>query len=441
MLNLKSLYEIHIKKRMDDADKAISALNYNSLILGAGSPYTYFEDDMDAVFKSNPHFAHWCPAKGPHHLIKYQSGKKPLLVYYSPDDFWHHHEQLGNPFWADYFDIIVEGDKDKLWSHLGNLSHAIFVGNDTKYAAAAGVKYNCDILMARLNWNRRYKSEYEVECLLEANKLASIGHLAAYSEFMAGGSAYDVHVAYLNAMKVLDEELPYQAIVGFDKNAAVLHYHKKEHIKNGQVLLIDSGASFNHYCADITRTYAREGCDSVFLDLLNYTISMQKEICQELKSGIYYPELHENCHKKIAKILDDVGILNVNGNYDFALQSGLTKTFFPHGLGHFLGIQVHDIGGKQLDYQGNIAPINPSNVIYRSLRFVGTLEEGNVVTIEPGIYFIPMLLNQIRNDKELSKYIDWKLVDRMIPFGGIRIEDDVLISEKGYRNLTREFLS
>lgn len=440
MPKFKTLYSDHIKARMEDADKALSALNYSSLILGSGEPYTNFEDDSEANFKPNPHFAHWCPAKGPHHFIKYEPGKKPLLVYYAPDDFWHSHEQLKDPFWTQHFDIISVGDKGKLWESLGNLSYSVFIGNETKYACAAGVKTNCEILTARLNWYRRYKSDYEILCLSEANKLAAKGHQVAKEVFFQGGSEYEIHMSYLLAMQVLDSDLPYTGIVGVNENSAVLHYHKKGHHKNGKVLLIDSGASHNHYGADITRTYASENCEPLFTQILEEAIRMQLQLCEEVKPGLYYPHLHEKCHLKIAAILEKVGVLKINGDYEKALNEGLTKTFFPHGLGHMLGVQVHDIGGKQLDEQGNIAPINPANVTYRSLRFVGTLEENVVVTIEPGIYFIPMLLNKLKENDKLAKYVNWNLIDRLIPCGGIRIEDDVLVTKNSSRNLTREFL-
>ena len=105
-----------------------------------------------------------------------------------------------------------------------------------------------------------------------------------------------------------------------------------------------------------------------------------------------------------------------------------------------LGIQVHDIGGKQLDEQGNPAPLNPSNISYRSLRFVGTLDQSVVVTIEPGIYFIQSLLSQFKETNKHSDKINWSLIERLMPFGGIRIEDDVAPMGHANRNLTREYL-
>lgn len=440
MTNLKKLYEEHIQKRMNEASKAMAALNYQTLIIGSGTPTPYFEDDYDSPFKTNPHFAHWCPAKGPFHLLKFEPGKKPILAFYSPDDFWHIQEKFEPSYWGDMFEVKVINDKTKLWAALGNTTSAVFVGNDTKWAEVYGVKTNCALLTARLNWYRRYKSEYEVLCLSEANKLAAKGHQVAKDIFIEGGSEYEIHMAYLLAMQASDSELPYGSIVALNKNAAILHYHGKQNTRNGNLLLIDSGASYQNYGSDITRTYATQNSDPIFLQILDKTISMQKQLANDVKPGTFYPELHEKCHLMIAKILEETGVLNLQGNYQMAFENGLTKTFLPHGLGHMLGIQVHDIGGKQLDEQGNVLQLKKNDPNYRTLRFIGTLEENVVVTIEPGIYFIPLLLDKLKEDTKLSHHVNWNIIDKLIPYGGIRIEDDVLVTKDGNRNLTREVL-
>ncbi len=441
MSHLESLFKEHIQIRMATTDKALAALNYKSLILGAGEPFGYFADDTYAPFKTNPHFAHWCPALGPHHVIKYEPGKKPLLIFYAPDDFWHLHAQLGSPYWASNFEIIEVGNKEKIWELLGDTSYSVFLGNETKFAVVKNIKINCELMEARLNWYRRFKSNYEIECLSQANKLAAKAHSAAKTAFFNGCSEYEIHMQYLQAIECVDTDLPYTGIVALDKNGAILHYHGRDKRKNGNVLLIDSGASFHHYGADITRTYATNKCHPVFLELLKQTEELQQELCKMVKTGLYFPTLHETCHLKVAEILEKTGILNINGDYQTALNEGITKVFLPHGLGHKLGIQVHDIGGKQLDEQGNPAPINPPNVLYRSLRYVGTLEDNVVVTIEPGIYFIQTLLNQFKEKNKYADKVNWNLIEQLIPFGGIRIEDDVVPQGNTQRNLTREFLA
>src|SRR5690348_16042797 len=117
-----------------------------------------------------------------------------------------------------------------------------------------------------------------------------------------------------------------------------------------------------------------------------------------------------------------------------ALESGVTRAFFPHGLGHSIGLQVHDVGGFARNDRGDTVPL-PDGHPY--LRMTRTLEPGMVVTIEPGLYFIEMLLAELR-DKPLAKEIDWHKVEAFKQYGGIRIEDDVVCTEGEPENLTRD---
>ncbi len=442
MSDLKTLYKNHIKLVIQSANKALSELNYHGLILGSGKEHFYFEDDMPAPFKTNPHFAHWCPAKGPNHFIKYIIGEKPKLIYFSPSDFWHIHEEFNDPFWADSFDVARAESAQKAWQMLGDTQKMVFLGEDTKYAIASEIKVNCAFLTARLNWYRRQKSAYEVHCIQKANQKASIAHKAAHNEFLNGGSEYDIHLAYLQAIEETDADLPYTGIVGLNKNAAILHYHRREKIKNGNVLLIDSGASYLHYSADITRTYCTDKCPKSFRELLASVESLQQELCSDVNVNAFFPDLHYKCHQLTLQALQNCGVVKSvqSGDFDRLVDEGFTKTFLPHGLGHMIGVQVHDIGGKQLDEQGNPAPKLEKQTVYQSLRYLGSLEENNVVTIEPGIYFIPMLLDKLKTHAEHSKLIDWKLVEELLPYGGIRIEDEVCPTATGAYNITREFL-
>jgi Xaa-Pro dipeptidase len=119
-----------------------------------------------------------------------------------------------------------------------------------------------------------------------------------------------------------------------------------------------------------------------------------------------------------------------------AVAKGLTRPFFPHGLGHHLGIQVHDVGGQLAGPDGSVAPPPPEHPHLRNTR---TIEPRQVFTIEPGLYFIPLLLRSWREGPD-SALFNWELIDALVPLGGIRVEDNVLVTEDGHRNLTREQL-
>jgi Xaa-Pro dipeptidase len=438
---------------MARATQMLADTGHDALVLTAGVQGVQFEDDQDASFATNPHFAAWCPARGPNHvLVFYPGAPRPedvlQLLYFSPDDFWHRHEPLGTPFWAEkhrggpHFNISEVPTRDAAWKVLENLpASTVVIGNDTAYAQAKGFKVNCPFVTGRLNWYRRYKTPYEVACLSEANRLGSIGHHAALAAFEEGKSEYGIHMAYLQALGLSDGDLPYTAIVCLDQNASVLHYDGKAHTPGQRgVLLIDSGAQCHHYASDITRTYARAGAHPTFKDLLKAVDQCQQSLCQKVVVGTSYPDLNDEYHKMVGQILQENGLLTKGVNAQNAYEQGITPTFFPHGLGHMLGVKVHDVGGKQIDPQGSVFPKTFAGGKSKNLRLLGDLEEDMVVTIEPGFYFIETLLKQLKLNAQKSKLLNWQLVEELIPYGGIRIEDDVLVTAGASRNLTREYL-
>ncbi|HSB62794.1 MAG TPA: Xaa-Pro dipeptidase, partial [Thermoanaerobaculia bacterium] len=279
-------------------------------------------------------------------------------------------------------------------------------------------------------------SDWEVDAISAATVKAAPAHRAAEAAFRAGAPEIDIHHSYLAALGDVEDALPYTTIVGLDDHAATLHYHGKRGREPGRarVFLIDAGASVRGYACDITRTYVTAAADPVFALLLDGMKKLQARLCVKGRPGISYVDLHFETHRDIAALLVDTGIFRVPAAEAF--EKGLTRPFLPHGLGHFLGIQVHDVAGRQTDREGTIAP-PPGG--HEALRTTRAIEERMVFTIEPGLYFIPMLLDPYRSGENRDAF-DWALVDRLIPSGGIRIEDNILVEKGGNRNLTREFL-
>jgi Xaa-Pro dipeptidase len=157
----------------------------------------------------------------------------------------------------------------------------------------------------------------------------------------------------------------------------------------------------------------------------------QQGFASMVKAGQSYPDLHIHAHHVLAEVLREHGVIHMDA--ESAVQSGVTSTFFPHGLGHPIGLQVHDVAGFQAsDRGGSIA--RPEGHPY--LRMTRVLEPGMVVTIEPGLYFIDMLLEELRATPA-AKDVDWAKVDAFRPYGGIRIEDDVVCTDGEPENLTR----
>jgi Xaa-Pro dipeptidase len=408
----------------------------DGLVIGSGSLEYYCEDDAAVVFRPYHHFTHWCPATGEGHLLHIRPGQKPVLYHFSPADYWHEHTALSDSYWTEDFEIKALASEDAVWAAVKGLKNTGYLGPDKSRAEAAGLKVDPAGVLPRLNWERSFKSEYEVKCVEKATRRAAKGHVAAKEAFLAGGSELDIHLAFLRAIRGTEESLPYPTITCLNEKAAVLHYHRKrDKVRGGKTFLIDAGTRHRGYACDITRTYAADVAPDAFRSLLLAMQSMQKTLCTMLKPGVSYEFLHARAHLDIGQILLDHGILK-GVTKEQALELGLTGPFFPHGLGHLLGILVHDVAGKQADRLGTPAQVNPK---FKYLRTNRILDAGNLITVEPGLYFIEMLLAPFREGEHRAK-LDWPLIDSLMKCGGIRVEDDVLVTRSGARNLTREAL-
>lgn len=434
MTDLASLFHAHAAERQRTTAEALAETGFDTLVISSGQVYTHFADDQDAPFHTIPHFAHWCPMEGPHHVLVIRPGQKPRLIRYAPEDFWYEQLPLGNPFWARAFDIEEAGTVEEVWKRLGSPARAAYIGNETDRAASAGLELNPAGLTARLDWHRTTKSAYEVQCIEEATVLAARGHLAAKAAFLAGASELEIHHAYVQAVGIVDHEMPYGSIVALNEKGATLHYEGKRAVKNGFVMLIDAGAKVRGYAADITRTVAAPHCDSRFAALVDGMEKVERQLCAAVKPGMPYGDLHHQGHLAIAGLLKEHGLLKTSP--DEAVEKGLSRPFFPHGLGHHLGIQVHDVAGKQGAPDGTLAPPPAQHPTLRTTR---TIDAGQVFTVEPGLYFIPMLLRPFRENEHKAAF-NWALIDELTPCGGIRIEDNLLVTADGHRNLTRPHL-
>lgn len=432
-----SLYAAHLAERQRTTAAALADCGFDALLVSSGTPLSYFADDQDAPLHETPHFAHWLPLRGPHHLLLVRPGERPRLVRYAPEDYWYEEAPLGAPFWLEHFELREAASRERCWELAEPRGRVAYVGDEPEAALAAGVAsdaLNPAMLVARLDWERSAKSAYEVECIEEAARIAARGHRAARAAFESGDSELEIHLAYLAACACAEAELPYPSIVAHDEKGATLHYTGKRNRREGRVLLIDAGARHMGYCSDITRTWTRAGCDPLFRELVTRMDALQQELCARIVPGLAYAELHRAAHLLIGALLHEIGLLRLDGEAAFEL--GLTRPFFPHGLGHFLGIQVHDVAGRQSAPAGGTTPPPAHSPFLRTTR---TIAEHQVFTIEPGLYFIEMLLREHRAGPS-AKHVDWPLVERLRPFGGIRIEDDVLVTAAGHRNLSRPHL-
>jgi Xaa-Pro dipeptidase len=404
-------------------------------IIFSGNPKYAFLDDMSYPFNANPHFLSWVPlTELPLSYIVYTPGEQPLLIYYQPHDYWHVVPGKPDGFWVEQFDIRIVSSTDDGAQHLPkDRKKCILIGDIDSDELAFGIdRINPSSAMNILHYARAIKTEYELACLRLASRRGVAGHIAAEAAFREGRSEFDIHQAYCKAVSHTDSELPYGNIVALNNHSSVLHYTNfdREPPETSRSFLIDAGARVHGYASDITRTYSCD--DARFAELVERMDRLQLGIIRKISTGLDYGSLHVDTHRMIAGLLVDADI--ATGDADTLLSTGVTSAFFPHGLGHLLGIQVHDIGGYMVDESGNF--LDPPSG-HPFLRLTRTLEEDMVFTIEPGVYVIDMLLENLRGTSAES-HVNWDSVDWLRPFGGIRIEDNVRVTSTGTENMTRD---
>jgi len=213
------------------------------------------------------------------------------------------------------------------------------------------------------------------------------------------------------------------------------HYHGNT-MKEGDLLVIDSGAeSPLHYASDITRTFPVSGkFTAEQKDIYEIVLKAQNIAIEAIKPGILNKEIHLKTATVIAQGLKDVGLMK--GDVQAAVAQGAHALFFPHGLGHMIGLDVHDmedLGENNVGYDQTIARSDQFGLAY--LRLAKELKPNFVLTVEPGIYFIPALIDKWKAEKNHLDFIEYEKLEKFKTFGGIRIEDDVLVTGDSYKVL------
>lgn len=405
-------------------------LQVDTLVIQAGDCRFAFQDDQASPFRTNPWFAWLVPTPpAPGSLIELRLAQRPRLLFVAADDYWHSPPAPATGAWVEHFEVLTFPTAAKAIAALQcNAGNVAWIGESAPHA---DWQVNPDQLLAQLAQSRCHKTGYEVACLREATRIGVQGHLAAERAFRNGASEFDIHLAFLAATRQNESELPYPAIVALNEHCATLHYQLRDiqSPRRPLSLLIDAGASCRGYGSDITRTCAM--IPGVFAALIDGMHTLQQELCEAVAPGVDWRELHLRAHRMVTQLLRDVGMLRMSA--EAAVATGVSSVFLPHGLGHLLGLQVHDVGG--LTNAANAQPI-PRPEGHPALRLTRCLEAGMVVTVEPGMYFIDSLLQGLRAGPHADA-VNWTLVDCLRPCGGIRIEDDVLVTATGHENLTR----
>ncbi|MCJ1451168.1 hypothetical protein MMC28_001503 [Mycoblastus sanguinarius] len=273
------------------------------------------------------------------------------------------------------------------------------------------------------------KDSYEIALLRKANEVSAAAHIAVLKKLKHAKNEQELEAAFVGESIAQGcKEQAYHGIFGSGHNAATLHYQANDQPLSGRWnLLVDAAAEYECYCADVTRTMPLAGTFNKESEgIYKIVQQMQDECLGLLKADVQWENVHVKAHEVAIEGLIRLGILK--GDRKVIFDTRTSVAFFPHGLGHYLGMDTHDTGGRP-DY-------NDMDKMFQYLRVRGKLLEGSVITVEPGVYFCRFIIEPYLKDEKHAKFIDEKVLEQYWDVGGVRIEDDILITKDGYENLT-----
>ncbi|KAK3368371.1 putative Xaa-Pro aminopeptidase [Podospora didyma] len=288
---------------------------------------------------------------------------------------------------------------------------------------------NFSILKEAIEVSRVIKDDFELAMIAKANAISSEAHLAVMKKVKHVKNERELEAVFIgHCIAEGARNQAYHSIVASGRAAATLHYVANNAPMAGKLnLLLDAGGEWDCYASDITRVFPISGkFTKESRAIYDIVLKMQLDCIAVLKDGVLWDDVHLLAHKVAIGGLLELGILK--GDKDEILANRTSVAFFPHGLGHYLGMDTHDTGG------------NPNyldrDAMFRYLRVRGTLPAGSVITVEPGIYFCNFIIEPFLKDAKHSKFIDAEVLEKYWDVGGVRIEDNILITKTGSENLT-----
>lgn len=422
------------------------------VVLKGGTDFPYYDTDTGFVFKQESYFmwAYGVLVPDCYGAIEIASGVVHLFVPRLPASYavWMGPlltlDDFGKKYGiakVHYTDEIVEVLQGICPSELLTLKGInTDSGNTTFEADFEGIekfKVNNQVLHPEIAELRVLKTDYELEVMTYVAGVSSAAHRRVMRMAKPGIKEFQCESDFLQYTYSVGgcRHVSYTCICASGYNSAILHYGhagapNDRVIKDEELCLFDMGANYFGYAADITCTFPSNGkftADQkmVYEAVLNANLAVQKTA----KPGVSWLDMHILANTTVLEALKCGGMLQ--GDVNEMMQAGLGGIFQPHGLGHLLGLDVHDVGGYLEDCPPR--PTGPREA--GKLRTARVLEAGMVITVEPGCYFIDPLLDEALGNPDMSRFIIPEVLERFRGFGGVRIEDDVIITKDGTKNL------
>jgi Xaa-Pro dipeptidase len=274
-------------------------------------------------------------------------------------------------------------------------------------------------LKPAIEYCRVTKTDYEIALIRKANEISTVAHINVMKAAAKAQNECELEAVFLKSCVERNaKNQAYHSIVAAGTNGATLHYvNNAAPINKQNLLLLDAGCEVDCYASDITRTFPIKGTfNEESKAIYDIVLHMQKECIAALKAGALWDSIHELAHKIAIDGLLKLGILK--GDADEIFKARTSVAFFPHGLGHYLGMDTHDTGGN--------ANYADKDTMFRYLRVRGTVPARSVITVEPGIYFCKFIIDPYLQDEKQKQYIDEKVLEKYWDVGGVRIEGESL---------------
>ncbi|KAK3681709.1 putative Xaa-Pro aminopeptidase [Podospora appendiculata] len=288
---------------------------------------------------------------------------------------------------------------------------------------------NFAVLKEAIEVSRVVKDEFELAMIAKANDISAAAHLAVAQHVKHAQNERELEAIFIaKSIAAGARNQAYHSIVAAGRAGSTLHYvHNNAPMAGKLNLLLDAGCEWDCYASDITRVFPINGkFTKESRAIYDIVLKMQLDCIAALKEGVLWDDVHLLAHKVAIDGLLALGILR--GDKDEILASRTSVAFFPHGLGHYLGMDTHDTGGNP-NYKD-------PDTMFHYLRVRGRLPAGSVITVEPGIYFCGFIIEPFLKDPKHAKYIDAEVLEKYWDVGGVRIEDNIVITKTGSENLT-----
>lgn len=360
-------------------------------------------------------------------------GKLPTL-----DDYKQRY-QVDEVYFSDEIVNILESKSPSVLLTLsGENTDSGLRTMEAKFDGIDKFSVNSTILFPVIAECRVIKTELELDVMRYASRISSEAHRSVMLKVRPGMYEYQAESIFKHYILYVggSRHVAYTCICASGENGAVLHYGhasapNDKRLNEGDILTFDMGGSYYGYASDITCSYPLSG---KFTDkqknIYNAVLSANRAVMDAVKPGVSWVDMHLLANKVVLQNLLDFGLLN--GSVDELIEQNVGAIFQPHGLGHLIGIDVHDVGGY---LKLPSCPARPTKPGFKNLRTARVLKENMVLTIEPGCYFITALIEKALNDEKISHFFDKKVLDEYKNFGGVRIEDVVIIKASGAENL------